>query len=101
MPRRKVSEKTIYPRDLILFCFELLLNKLDRFHLAGNAIDLAGNAIDRLPVSGTKSARFQQFIQNKLREHKRYTETHGEDLPEIRDWKWTLKEGPVSGLDKR
>jgi xylulose-5-phosphate/fructose-6-phosphate phosphoketolase len=67
---------TTTPFDMVV------LNKLDRFHLAGNAIR-------RLPVSETKRARFQQFIQNKLDEHKRYTETHGEDLPEIRDWKWT------------
>jgi xylulose-5-phosphate/fructose-6-phosphate phosphoketolase len=67
---------TTTPFDMVV------LNKLDRFHLAGNAIR-------RLPVSETKRTRFQQFIQNKLDEHKRYTETHGEDLPEIRDWKWT------------
>lgn len=67
---------TTTPFDMVV------LNKLDRFHLAGDAID-------RLPVSEKKRAAFRQLIQNKLDSHKRYIESHGEDLPEIREWKWT------------
>jgi xylulose-5-phosphate/fructose-6-phosphate phosphoketolase len=59
-----------------------VLNELDRFHLAGAAVD----RISRLQ---TVSAHFKQFLRNRLVEHKQYICEHGEDLPEIRDWKWT------------
>jgi xylulose-5-phosphate/fructose-6-phosphate phosphoketolase len=57
-------------------------NELDRFHLV---ID----AIDRLPQTGSKGAYLKQQLQDKLIEHKQFIATHGEDLPEIRNWKWT------------
>jgi xylulose-5-phosphate/fructose-6-phosphate phosphoketolase len=59
-------------------------NEIDRFHLAGAAIDqvcrLAGRA-----------AYAKQLIREKLVEHKLYINEHGEDLPEIRDWHWTAR----------
>ena len=57
-------------------------NELDRFHLV---ID----AIDRLPQTGSKGAYLKQQLQDKLIEHKQFISTHGEDLPEIRNWKWS------------
>ncbi|HTQ62491.1 MAG TPA: phosphoketolase family protein [Candidatus Solibacter sp.] len=58
-----------------------VLNDLDRFHLAGDAVD----RIERLrPVNG----HFKQMLRNKLVDHKFYIHAHGEDMPEIRDWKW-------------
>ena len=58
-----------------------VLNDLDRFHLAGDVVD----RVSRLQRVG---AHFKQLLRNKLAEHKQYICEHGDDLPEIRDWKW-------------
>ncbi len=60
-----------------------VLNELDRFHLA---ID----AINRMPQTGSKGALLKRQLQDKLVEHKRYIEQHGEDMPEIKNWKYQL-----------
>jgi xylulose-5-phosphate/fructose-6-phosphate phosphoketolase len=38
---------------------------------------------------GSKGAYLKQTMQDKLIEHKHYIDKHGEDLPEIRNWKWS------------
>ncbi len=58
-----------------------VLNELDRYHLA---IDV----IDRVPKLQAVGAHLKQTLRNRLVDHKRYIQKHGEDLPEIRDWKW-------------
>ncbi len=58
-----------------------VLNDLDRFHLA---ID----AVDRLPQTGSEGAYLKQQLKDKLVEHRQYIRLHGEDLPEIRNWRW-------------
>ncbi len=58
-----------------------VLNDMDRFHLV---ID----AIDRLPQTGDKGAYLKQELQDKLLEHRAYIAKHGQDLPEVRNWKW-------------
>jgi xylulose-5-phosphate/fructose-6-phosphate phosphoketolase len=58
-----------------------VLNDLDRFHLAGDAID----RVTRLRNS---AGHFKQFLRDRLVEHKSYIAEHGDDMPEIRDWKW-------------
>ena len=58
-----------------------VLNELDRFHLAADAID-------RVPRLQNTNAHAQQSLRKKLFEHKRYIYEHGDDMPEIRDWKW-------------
>jgi xylulose-5-phosphate/fructose-6-phosphate phosphoketolase len=58
-----------------------VLNDLDRFHLAGDVID-------RVPRLQRIGAHFKQLLRNKLIEHRQYICEHGDDMPEIRDWKW-------------
>ena len=61
-------------------------NDLDRFHLAGDVID-------RLPELGSKAAYVKQFLRDRLFDHRNYVGTYGQDMPEIRDWKWKGKSG--------
>jgi xylulose-5-phosphate/fructose-6-phosphate phosphoketolase len=58
-----------------------VMNDLDRFHLAGDVVD-------RVPKLQRVGAHFQQFLRNKLVEHKHYTREHGDDMPEVKNWKW-------------
>ena len=58
-----------------------VLNQLDRFHLA-----LA--AIERVERLRDPAAHLSQHLRDRLQEHRVYVREHGEDLPEIRDWRW-------------
>jgi xylulose-5-phosphate/fructose-6-phosphate phosphoketolase len=61
-----------------------VMNDLDRFHLASDAID-------RLPQLGSRGAYVKQALHEKRIEHKQYIATHGDDMPEIRDWRWKAR----------
>ena len=71
----KEEGTTTTPFDMVV------LNDLDRFHLVMDVID-------RVPKLETIGAHLLQELRDKRFEHKRYISEHGEDMPEIRDWKW-------------
>ena len=72
----KEEGTTTTPFDMVV------RNDMDRFHLAGDVID-------RVPKLGYHAAYAKQAIRDKLIEHREYITTHGDDLPEIHDWRWT------------
>jgi xylulose-5-phosphate/fructose-6-phosphate phosphoketolase len=71
----KEEGTTTTPFDMVV------LNDLDRFHLVGDVID-------RVPGLGARAAYAKQALRDKLIDHKNYIHKHGEDMPEIRNWKW-------------
>ena len=64
-----------------------VLNELDRFHLVMDVLD-------RVPGIGTQGNYLLQELQDKLVEHRQYITRHGQDLPEIRNWKWPDEAAP-------
>ncbi len=61
-----------------------VLNDLDRFHLVQDVIN-------RLPQTGSNGTKLKTMMKNKLVSHKKYIEKHGQDMPEILNWKWNQK----------
>jgi xylulose-5-phosphate/fructose-6-phosphate phosphoketolase len=84
---RRPHQKNIHVRGYveegsITTAFDMtVLNKLDRFHLVQDVID-------RLPVQNGKEIHLRQLMEDKLIEHRHYINTHGEDMPEIKEWHW-------------
>ncbi|TFV87319.1 phosphoketolase family protein [Blastococcus sp. CT_GayMR20] len=66
-----------------------VMNGIDRY-------DLAIDVIDRVPRLRAIGAHARDRLRDKLAEHRRYVRTHGEDLPEIRDWQWSGTPGPAT-----
>ena len=58
-----------------------VLNELDRYHLTMDAIN-------RLPQTGVAGFELKGTLDVKLHEHRLYINQYGEDMPEIRNWKW-------------
>lgn len=72
----KEEGTTTTPFDMVV------LNDLDRFHLVEDVID-------RVPKLGADAAYIKQLMRDKLIDHKNHIMQYGEDMPEIRDWKWS------------
>ncbi len=58
-----------------------VLNDIDRFHLVGDVID-------RVPGLEARAAHVKQELRDKILQHKEFITKYGEDMPEIRNWKW-------------
>jgi xylulose-5-phosphate/fructose-6-phosphate phosphoketolase len=65
-----------------------VLNDLDRFHLV---LDVIARVRGLARTSdGEKTAA---FCHAKLAEHAAYIRAHGDDMPEVKDWRWTAGGG--------
>ncbi len=71
----KEEGTTTTPFDMVV------LNDLDRFHLVSDVIDW-------VPSLADIAAYTKQAVSEKLVEHREYINRYGQDLPEIREWKW-------------
>ena len=58
-----------------------VLNDLDRFHLVEAVLNF-------VPGLGEHTTHLRQRIRDKLVEHREYITRHGDDMPEIKRWKW-------------
>jgi len=72
----KEEGTTSTPFDMVV------MNDLDRFHLVADVID-------RIPLRGSRADYAKQALRDKRIEHKQYIAEQGEDMPEIRQWKWS------------
>jgi len=75
---------TTTPFDMVV------MNGLDRFHLALEAIR-------RVPGLAERAADAVEVFNRKLEEHKRYTREYGEDMPEITQWGWSYDTAARTG----
>ncbi|HEY3910803.1 MAG TPA: phosphoketolase family protein [Stellaceae bacterium] len=71
----KEEGTTTTPFDMVV------RNDLDRFHLVSDVID-------RVPKLGYLAAYAKQAMRDKLIEHKQYITRHGDDMPEVKNWRW-------------
>ena len=72
----KEEGTTTTPFDMVV------LNNLDRYQLALDAIRRIPRLSDQVEQA---TARYWTTMER----HKRYIGEHGDDMPEVRDWRWT------------
>lgn len=58
-----------------------VLNDMDRFHLVQDVIK-------RVPQLGPEGDKLTRMMKDKLTRHKQYIYRYGQDMPEVRNWKW-------------
>jgi xylulose-5-phosphate/fructose-6-phosphate phosphoketolase len=71
----KEEGTTTTPFDMVV------RNDLDRFHLVSDVID-------SVPKLGYLAAYAKQEMRDKLIEHKQYITRYGDDMPEVKQWRW-------------
>jgi xylulose-5-phosphate/fructose-6-phosphate phosphoketolase len=81
----KEEGTTTTPFDMVV------VNDMDRFHLVMDVID-------RVPGLGQRAAAIRQHMVDLRTEHRAYTREHGEDMPEIRDWRWPHAQRADAGV---
>jgi xylulose-5-phosphate/fructose-6-phosphate phosphoketolase len=82
----KEEGTTTTPFDMVV------LNDLDRFHLVMDVID-------RVPQLGAQASFLKQALRDKLIEQKHYIRKHGDDMPEIANWRWGQQGGGKRAAD--
>ena len=80
----KEEGTTTTPFDMVV------RNDLDRFHLVSDVID-------RLPQLGYTAAYAKQAMRDKLIDHNAYIREHGEDMPEVKNWRWSPMDAGLPG----
>ena len=71
----KEEGTTTTPFDMVV------MNDLDRF-------GLMRDVAHRVPKLGPRAGSIKEFVRGKRIEHKEYIRKYGDDMPEVRDWKW-------------
>ena len=71
----KEEGTTTTPFDMVV------MNDLDRFHLVADVAE-------RVPAMAERAGYIKQFVRDKLLRHERYIHEHGQDMPEVSDWRW-------------
>jgi len=74
----KEERTTTTPFDMVV------LNDVDRFHLVQDVIA-------RVRDQGRPTVDLTRILKDKLTEHRRYIRRYGEDMKEIRNWRWTVQ----------
>ncbi len=72
----KEEGTTTTPFDMVV------RNDLDRFHLVGDVIR-------RVPGLAATASHIPPKLEAKLAEHREYIARTGDDLPAVKDWRWT------------
>jgi xylulose-5-phosphate/fructose-6-phosphate phosphoketolase len=80
----KEEGTTTTPFDMVM------MNDVDRFHLVMDVID-------RVPALGSRAAGLRQLMVDTRRRARQWTRDHGDDLPEVRDWRWDPVAEPEEG----